>query len=440
MRCHGTVSTDMPRMLQHFVLPLLGLLCASALHAAPEVDYVTLGTGRFDCDDEARAVCRERDDRPDTVATMLAHAQDAAREGNRLRFAFRGQADAVLMSGGLQYPLSRVTGTDHWTLTLRVARLDELAFEYAFVTQHGRRLEHGPRAIWRGPRAAIEPRQAKPLRGRVGEHLLMNREGAPRKLSVYEPPVAGALHGTVYMTDGRSVPQYARFVEPLILAGELPPLLLVGLHAADGAERQSEYVAALHGGERFAAHERFFLHEALPYVERRFAVPKTRERRVLAGSSNGADWAVETVLRHPDRFAGAIAFSLAWPVRTQNRFDAAYPVHFELAAGTLEGEQLRRTRALHRALQAAGVPGRLQEVHGGHDAYWWQRRFPDAARAHFMASDGAIAAAPAGHAASCSIPSCLHCIGPFAGTSGRAATAGTMSAAGQDRTSRERMD
>ena len=376
--------------MRHLALLVFGLLYAGALHAASAVDYVALSAeeGRFDCDADVHAVCRRRGDRVDYVAAMLERGETVRREGDQLVFAFRGEADAVQMNGGLQYPLSRVIGTNHWTVALRVDRLDELAFEFAFVTLRGTLFEHGPRSIWRGPRAAVEPPMAQPLRGRLREHVLNDGDGSKRKVSVYEPPVAGPLRGTVYLADGQDLPRYARFVEPLILSGELPALLLVGLHAGSGAERHVEYVAALRGGERFAAHERFVLHEVLPYIERTFAVPAERISRVLAGSSNGADWAIETSLRHPERFAGVIAYSVAWTPRIRGRLDSARGLRFELAAGQLESDNLRRTQALHRALYAAGVSSSFEKVNGGHDGYWWQRRFPTSLRAHFAPGGG----------------------------------------------------
>jgi enterochelin esterase-like enzyme len=356
--------------------------CTPAAWAAQTVDYVTLDpdSGRFDCDEQARAVCRERTDDLARLDDMLAAGESMRRDGDRLVFAHRAAADAVVLRGGLQYPLSRVADSDRWSLVLRVARLDELAFERGLVEVRGAAFEKLPPEAWQGPRAEPPPPVAAPLRGTLRDHLLPSLHlPAARLITSYEPPLPGDPVAVVYLADGEALPGYARYLEPAIVAGRLPHLLLVGLHAAVGQERNFEYVAGIRRGQaRFEAHERFFVEQVLPYAERELQAPAAPAARVLAGASNGADWAVEIALRHPARFGGVVAFSVAWPPAPAERLVRARPVRFQLAAGELESTFLQTTRELHAALEAAGVDAELHTLLGGHDSYWWTRQFPAA--------------------------------------------------------------
>lgn len=84
------------------------------------IDFVTLSaaSGKFDCDEapESALICRVRAF-PDVqeMELMLANGKHVSRQSDALTFVYRGKAERVWLRGGLQYPLSRVIGTNLWT-------------------------------------------------------------------------------------------------------------------------------------------------------------------------------------------------------------------------------------------------------------------------------------------------------------------------------------
>src|SRR5262249_31374616 len=123
---------------------------------------------------------------------------------------------------------------------------------------------------WRGPRAPVGLPCAHPLRGALEEHTLGSAPPrAPRGGTAHPPPGAGSpLRGCV-LADGASVPGFAGVLEHMILAGAVPPVVLVGVHnAADPARlwpdrRAQEYMPGF-SRPRFAAHLRFVTDEVVP--------------------------------------------------------------------------------------------------------------------------------------------------------------------------------
>lgn len=120
-------------------------------------------------------------------------------------------------------------------------------------------------------------------------------------------------------------------LEPAILAGTVPSVVLVGVHnAVDPARvwpdrRAQEYLPGI-SRRRFDAHLRFVTDEVVPWAAGRFGV---RE----------GPW---------------------------------------VAAGTLEAGFRQATLRWAGRLQRAGIPCRHQESVGGHDPYWWQQQLPGA--------------------------------------------------------------
>jgi enterochelin esterase-like enzyme len=104
----------------------------------------------------------------------------------------------------------------------------------------------------------------------VEDHVLDSAAlGAARAVSVYCPPGhQGPLPGCV-LADGGAARGFVHTLEPAILAGAVPPVLLVGVHNAfDPANpypdrRAREYLPG-HHRRRFDKHLRFVTEEVLP--------------------------------------------------------------------------------------------------------------------------------------------------------------------------------
>ena len=173
-------------------------------------------------------------------------------EDDILHVLWRGTAEQVLLSGGVQVPMwpvegtkPPVTGDGLWEASLRVRRLDEAVITVLIIGLGAADLPFGrpvtDTMTWRGPRAPAEHADADgPLAGEVRSHTIDSAPlRGPREVTVYVPPGAagapGPLPGCV-LADGESVPGFARVLEPAIAAGAAPPVVLVGVHNA-GATR-----------------------------------------------------------------------------------------------------------------------------------------------------------------------------------------------------------
>ena len=303
-------------------------------------------------------------------------------EDDVLHVLWQGQADEVRLGGGVQPQLWPVAGTDDlWEASLRIRRLEEAVITIVVMLRRGDQPgQTADMLVWRGPRAPAAVPAAQELRGAVEEHTLDGTAlGAPRQVTVYHPPgPAGPLRGCV-LADGQSAGCFARVLEPAILAGTVPPVLLVGVH--NGASlsspwpdlRTQEYVPG-RSRKRFGAHLQFVTGEVIPWAGRRFG--PVDGPWVAAGFSNGGVWAISAGQRRPDVFGAVAAFSPGIvPQRISGEARAAGIRHY-LAAGTFETGFRRATRQWAERLQAAGLPCLHVEWTGGHDAVWWKQQLP----------------------------------------------------------------
>jgi enterochelin esterase-like enzyme len=218
----------------------------------------------------------------------------------------------------------------------------------------------------------------------VTEHRLDSAAlGAARALTVYCPPAVahqypGPLAGCV-LADGAAARGFAQVLEPAILAGAVPPVVLVGVHNAhDPARpwpdrRAQEYVSGEHP-RRFAAHLQFVTDEVIPWVIDQAGA--TIEPWVAAGFSNGGDWAVAAAQRRPQVFGRVAAFSVGLVPRRVSGAARTAGVRHYLAAGTLEPGFRHTTRQCAQHLRRAGLDCRYHEWVGGHDNLWWAQQLP----------------------------------------------------------------
>ena len=236
--------------------------------------------------------------------------------------------------------------------------------------------------VWRGPRAAAALPAVQQPAGTLDEHTLHSAAlRGPRQLTVYRPPgPAGPLPGCV-LADGQSALGFAQVLEPAILAGDVPPVLLVGAHnASDPARRWpdrrgQEYLPG-HSRPRFNAHLDFVTGEVIPWAASHCGAADGPW--ISAGFSNGGAWAIAAAQRRPDVFTAVAAFSAGVvPRQITGRARAARVRHY-LAAGTLEAGFRSATRQWAERLRRAGLPCRYQEWIGGHDGFWWDQQLPAA--------------------------------------------------------------
>jgi enterochelin esterase-like enzyme len=341
--------------------------------------------GQLDCPaaGELSKPCRvQRPFTADEVRSRISAGQVVTQEGDALTFVSDAEAESVELGGGLQYPLARIEGTNLWHVTLRVPRVEEALVSYFFIpTSVGApRAKRFTSELWRGPAAPPEPVSAKALSREMLKHEIDSRHlGEKRTLFIYEPPGDAPLAGVIYAGDGGGVEPMAKMVEPRILSGELPRVLLVGIASAETSEgRGADYLLDMDdANRRFLAHERFFLEEVMPWVEARYTLPNDRMKRATFGFSNSAAWALEMVLRHPERIGRAIPFSVAGRKAKLTAPPCPAPT-FYLLGGTLEPPFHQKAVDWSKLFDAHGIANVLREPVAGHDFKMWAEQFPAA--------------------------------------------------------------
>jgi enterochelin esterase-like enzyme len=316
-------------------------------------------------------------------------------DGDTVTFFFRGEALKVeLIAGGDIKSLMRIPSSDVWTVALKLPELERAVISYHLTaTTKGstRNQVSHQEGVWRGAKAPPGAVEAADLRGSIRTLEIESQAiAARRKLTVYLPPdrLQDAACRVVYATDGEEIERYAKVLEPLVTAGKLPPLALIGVHSGGylgGAPSSAEYDAKKDlraqeyfpgiNPQRFAKHERFFCFEVAAWAEREWKVSREAKDRILFGCSNGGRFVYEMAIRHPDRFGSVLAFSVAGggPITLPAEFKTQ--TRFYLEAGTWEQHFQVYTSRLAEKLGQFGVHAELRSRVGGHDEAIWREEF-----------------------------------------------------------------
>lgn len=308
-------------------------------------------------------------------ARMADRSDDVSLEGDILTITHRDTRDVVVLNGSLQNPMTRIAESDIWYLQLKRPDWDRAFFSYIFAEARATTLETAPMLEYRGRNAPALQRAAS-LTGRILVRTISSKHlNEDRAVSVYLPPRRQQSLPVLFMTDGAFLDRFARVVEPLIVAGRIEPIAIVGVHASTRPgtrpgidERSQEYVAMV-TPQTFVRHLRFFIEEVVPTMTREFQLSSRREDRALFGFSNGAAFASAAVARHPDVFAYALPFSFNLP-RIESAKELG-PAYF-FAAGELEPHFLATTRNAHERLAESGTRSSLRVYMSGHDLMMWQ--------------------------------------------------------------------
>ena len=331
------------------------------------------------------------------TAASLQQAMDQANSshwsaGEEFTVALEADAvDAVKLTGSLSgFELQRVADSSLWTVTLSIEALDQAVFGYDFA-RYRDETNLDPSAWagrqFRGPSAPPAPEQSSDLEGKVTTEMLDSSPlGEERGVDVYLPPnwTLENEYPVVYLADGQSVANYAALLEPKIIAQQLEPWILVGIHSATTSQKRvQEYVDPLifdkdpEIDDPFHLHLEFFVDEVIPWAEETFGVSADRQQRVVFGTSNGGDFSLAVARHHPELFAHVFAFSTGmhdnapapdWDVNGE------YP-HCHLTAGTFETGFWQSTKQWSDTLTKAGFENTFEDYPRGHDYSVWGEEF-----------------------------------------------------------------
>jgi enterochelin esterase-like enzyme len=318
-------------------------------------------------------------------------------DGDAATFFWRGEAEQVkLHFGGEAMNLKRLT-EDVWTVRVTRPQLQRGVFSYAIVPRKRGKEERPRFQTWRGREAPPAPLVATKFQGankkiEFDSKVLDER----RALNVYLPPNhdRSKSYPVIYAADGMN---NADVLEPLILAGKLPPLIAVGVssgvYQGDPAKTYSikkdlralEYLPGVDNA-RFAKHERFLCEELRAWAQREFGASSSRAERVVFGVSNGGRFAFEMGARHPDLFGHVYAFSVAGKRKYEPFSKPANAPDFYLAAGTWEKAFHTITEELGKDLTQNGVRHIFSSRVASHDPAMWRDEFAKAVQRSFGVS------------------------------------------------------
>ena len=300
-------------------------------------------------------------------------------DGQQITFALEdAKATGAVVCCGFQERLE-ARGEGVYSLSIWVRDIEQMVITYGVLPLYNNaefpEFPREPLPVWRGPQAPAASPRVDVLRGkRLEEKLVSASLKAARGISVYLPPNHDPATGTrvIYMADGQSVEGYAPILEAAIVAGRVPPTVLIGIHNSD--QRYEEYVT---GGAPYKAHEAFVMNEVLPWAERTFGASKDRASRFLMGFSNGADWTLKMSASHGDTFGGVIVMSPLHGLGEPRWTPSTTPAYY-LQAGQFEDPILETALNVQRSLETYKAANILDVRVGGHDSVIWEDAFPGA--------------------------------------------------------------
>jgi predicted alpha/beta superfamily hydrolase len=252
---------------------------------------------------------------------------------------------------------------------------------------------------------------------RVHERFASQFLSTRRDLIVYLPPgydeSKNARYPVLYLQDGQNLFSPATAfggqdwradaaADQLICAGEIEPLLIVGVFHA-GVRRLSEYTPTrdpkLRKGGKAARYAQTLAREIKAFIDHAYRTRKGAPHAAVGGSSLGALASLVAGLNYPRVFGhvAAMSPSVWWDRRSILPMVEAYRERVRgriwLDAGTAESDAPQQmiddTRALRDALEAKGWEEGAnllyREYEGaGHNEAAWAARFPDVLRALFQ--------------------------------------------------------
>jgi enterochelin esterase-like enzyme len=240
--------------------------------------------------------------------------------------------------------------------------------------------------MWRSISVAQTTDRKSPTEGTVSlVRVTSPAMGEQRRLTLYKPPGwrEGVSYPVIYAADGQYLFQFLQLLDPMIVKGEAPPLVAVGMWSAEGqggpATRSQEYLPGFGAPRRYANFQHYFLGEVVPFAGLQLGASTRREDRMLFGYSDGAAWALTTGLKNPELFGAVTALSVGWEAAGEHIGVAGRP-RLYIGIGARETDLKTVTTGIVRRAQR--TPGEVvfRTGEGGHDPGTWRPMFVEAVK------------------------------------------------------------
>lgn len=230
--------------------------------------------------------------------------------------------------------------------------------------------------IWQGKNRKNTYFETKALKGsNISKDIESTYLGESRKLLIYYPEHFDKNVPIFYMTDGTIVDNYAKYIDTLISAGLIKPLILIGVHSSED-HRYEEYVEGDNDNTYFIKHRNFFFDEVLKPTEQE--LENWSGKRYLYGFSNGGAFCMYTGLNYPKLFEEVIAFSTADYIseflRTIEFKFQKYP-KFYMGAGQYEHSIFKDNVNFYPKMQSQNINVQFKTFISGHDHNVWRYEF-----------------------------------------------------------------
>jgi enterochelin esterase-like enzyme/thiol-disulfide isomerase/thioredoxin len=193
--------------------------------------------------------------------------------------------------------------------------------------------------------------------------------GTTREVKVYLPPGHDRKksYPVLYAADGFDSVA-CELIEPLILSGKLPPLIVVGTAHGPGQMRQLEYLSGW-SPKHFEAHEKFFCDEVIPWAEREWGASQKRSERAVYGCSNSGPFALIMANRHSELFGHVFAM-MVYGLRLDEfesglKVDAKEPTRYVLVAGEKDKHGVEENQKVEEVLKKKKLPVSSSVIKGG---------------------------------------------------------------------------
>jgi enterochelin esterase-like enzyme len=195
-----------------------------------------------------------------------------------------------------------------------------------------------------------------------------------RQVTAYVPPSSPEL--IVFASDGAW--HAARLVAALE-AADAAPTMVIGVHGMpDDDGRLKEYVPVV-DAERFAAHERFFVHDVRSWVQTSLGVALPPSRTAVWGASLGGELALALGLRHREVYGVVLSASPGAGYRPAATL-VGPPPRVYLVAGSQEQFFLDNASRWADALRQAKADVVMMRRVGSHGGAFWYEEFPSMVR------------------------------------------------------------